>query len=294
MDEWADRSENAAIWTRKILSLACQSPATLQPHERGQVAAFAATLTGAKAFADAPGVPSPEWLCVFDASIRYAKPSSLWREKEKGVFDPLAEYGLDDDPPRDDTTASNGPRWGIDVLAAQPGDDRGADYRRLAGSFYDRATQLPPRLAHLSRWIARTAHDPATVWWAARHHQLHHNLKNDIEWRIHHSDVPMPDLVKHAWSLLFEAQEAAPEEDRRDWYTLQKSIKKDGWRPIYLRQLAILVQPQLTAKRPTGSPRPPNTPEPTRLGEVIDFDLSFSKFSRISNVMCRTRRSLTL
>ncbi|MDE0029651.1 MAG: hypothetical protein OXU42_09660 [Deltaproteobacteria bacterium] len=81
------------------MDLARRGPRKLSPHERGQVASLVRTDVGAKLFADADRPPSGEWLCVFDHRVRYG---DIGRDPvgAQPDFDPLLEYGLDDDPAR--------------------------------------------------------------------------------------------------------------------------------------------------------------------------------------------------
>jgi hypothetical protein len=74
LSAWAQRADNSETWKAGVVKLAQRLPRTLQPYERGQVAAMVATIEGAKMFANANPVPSAEWLCVFDKFVRYQKP----------------------------------------------------------------------------------------------------------------------------------------------------------------------------------------------------------------------------
>lgn len=95
---WAERAHDPDAWRSTVISMAGRGPRSLRAHERGQVASLAATIAGAKLFAEVDPPPPAEWLCVFDRSVRYAEPRSAYGSEV--LFDPLAAYGLDDDLPR--------------------------------------------------------------------------------------------------------------------------------------------------------------------------------------------------
>jgi hypothetical protein len=99
---WAERARDPNAWRGKIVTLAATPPRLLRPFERGQVAALCSSTEGAEAFASAVAPPPAEWLCVFDAACRYAKPGRTFTldSPPSPEVDPLNEYGLDDDPPR--------------------------------------------------------------------------------------------------------------------------------------------------------------------------------------------------
>ena len=92
---WAEAAGNEAKWYSTLLRLSQSEPLVLQPFERGQVAYFALTLSGAKKFSTVVPPPSAEWLLVFDSRIRLAKSKSDANDKAppKQSF----QYGLDSD-----------------------------------------------------------------------------------------------------------------------------------------------------------------------------------------------------
>ena len=93
LDAWADRADNPTLWRSAVVGLSGKGPRALAPHERGMVAHLVKTPVGAKEFAARKPGPPAEWLCVFDASYRYAKPASGFGKLLLPFiqpFDPLA------------------------------------------------------------------------------------------------------------------------------------------------------------------------------------------------------------
>ena len=76
LEAWAECADDPAVWRNAVVQSSAKGPRRLAPHERGMVAHLVRSTTGAKQFANGQPTPPAEWLCVFDASCRYAKPAS--------------------------------------------------------------------------------------------------------------------------------------------------------------------------------------------------------------------------
>lgn len=76
LEAWAERADDPAAWKNAVVQSSANGPRNLAPHERGMVAHLVRTTTGAQQFANGKPAPAAEWLCVFDASCRYAMPAS--------------------------------------------------------------------------------------------------------------------------------------------------------------------------------------------------------------------------
>jgi hypothetical protein len=270
---WAQRAESIDRWHTNTIELARRGPRDLAPHERGQVASMALTVTGSSALADAnPPVPA-EWLCVFDSLIRYGRVQSDWRG-ERETFDPLAIYRLDADPARPEGTNERSQSIGINILEPQGYDERGANFMRLAGRVARRAEPLPARLHHLGRWIAAVAADPVAIWWASHHHQMHPAIEDLINWRLRR-EQDVPAVVRRGWALYFEASQYDPQREHRDIYDLLDLIKHDGWKGPTLRQVRRVLEPCLRVTPARFHPGPPMADEELRLSRIMDADVKF-------------------
>jgi hypothetical protein len=277
LEAWAQRARNPVAWRDGVTELARRKPATVSAHERGQVAALVRSAAGAKAFADAQPLPLADWLCVFDAVLRYAEPRRDANGAAETSFDPLQNYGLDDDLPRAPSNDRNKAPQGVDLLSPITTEERAPSYIRLGGPLASRAEPLSARLDHISRWISNLANQPATVWWAAGYPALHHRLRDLIEFTITKDGYSTSNLITKAWRLLFEVYQRQTAPLRFDWHNLQRSLRRDGWTSTHLRTFAEVIRPQLKVIRPRfGDPRPPEIPEDKlRLADLARFELEF-------------------
>jgi hypothetical protein len=269
---WADRADDLQGWRRSIASMACSSPAELQPFQRGQVASLVTTAEGAAVFASADPPPHAEWLCVFDKYVRYAVPDRSFGQQEP---DPQECYGLDDDPPRPPeapNTAEDIP--GRDFLAALTPAERESRHRRLAGVSTLHGDSLSARLAHLGSWVAKVASQPAAAWWAAGYEAVHPQFLRAIEWQ--HTNGKAPEgIYQKVWLLLLERyRHAPPHHHDEGWYPFTERLKREGWIPGVFRDFERAVMPYLTAKRATRL-RPPLDSNVQDMGDVVRFELRF-------------------
>lgn len=272
LNAWADRADDPERWRRSILALATNNPKNLTAHERGQVVSLARTTAGAKLFADALDTPPAEWICVFDKHVRYGEP--LERGKEETI-DPLAFYGIDDDPPR--PKPDDGELQPItDVLSPSPMDEEKNEFNRLAGVHERAADPLSPRLFYISRWFGKTLDQPASLWWAAGYIYLHPRLEEQIDWYLNHSGLEFDPKARRLWEILLEKFERTPKEQNSPYRVVDK-IKRRGWSAQIHYELEDAVQPFLRSRRPIhAAPIPPEgAHEATRTKDIVRFEVEF-------------------
>lgn len=273
---WAARARDQTAWRTGVLGLAAQNPRALKPHERGQVASLVKNEAGALAFATAKPSPPAEWLCVFDAQLRYEQECALTLGGEE-TFDPLEAYGLDDDPPRKKARSSHEPApTGIDLLAANADDAQHAGAGRLAGAWSIAPNPLPPRLGYLSGWIASSWLQPATIWWAAGKDRLHPDLVQRLDVAMLQNKTEAP-RVRSAWALVQQTC-AEPVSDRHwQWHGLADEVPREGWSPPVLRSFAAIVRPRMTMSRQTWTGFAPALKEEnlTPASDAVSFKLSW-------------------
>ena len=256
---WADRADNPTSWRSAVAGLSAHGPRALAPHERGMVAHLVRCAIGAKEFAERkPGAPA-EWLCVFDVSCRYAKPSHGFREGTT-AFDPLETYGLDDDPPRPAEDKQQRGWPGDDLIRWRRGDDSVDHWRRLTAVSWPRSEPMPPRLFQLARWLALRIDDPDVAWWVAKqpalHPELHRMLKSAVEESPH-----LDDHARRGWMILFEALETGSEHAvDMECIAVRQRIKKQGWTSAGIRAFEAATEPVFTIKGGYGNQdaRPPS------------------------------------
>ncbi|MEW8441337.1 MAG: SIR2 family protein [Candidatus Thiodiazotropha taylori] len=277
LEEWANRADDPRKWRAKIIDLSMGGPRHISACERGQVAHLVRTTPGARLFASAVPSPPAEWLCVFDVSCRVADKSRGYGEDAE-VFDPLEVYGLDDDPPRP-TDSGQGVRLTHDnILQWRRGDENPTAFHRIGGRQVAGFEDMPPRLLHLSNWIAKQLDSPAAAWWALRQYGLHPRLMIAIR-RTLRQKVDLHPKGRRTWNFILEHHS-----DNRHfflddgWYDLKHSIKIEGWTRSILREFEIVSKPRLTHTLPHGveASKPPfNDWEETNLSELTKWELKF-------------------
>ncbi len=237
---WADRADDPTAWRTAVVESSGRGPRKLAPHERGMVAHLVRTPIGARQFADRKPTPSAEWLCVFDAACRYAKPGL---GKDSNRADPLEAYRLDDDLPRP-SRDYQGHSWpGDDLITWRRGDESVDGWQRLSHVHSLSSDPMPSRLHHLARWLVSCVKDPVLAWWVARqralHPRLHEMLKRAVE-----NDTAFNDNARRVWMILFEVLDGGPPESVESaWFEVQKRIKRQGWTSAVIRALEAATEP---------------------------------------------------
>ena len=259
LEAWAERADDPAAWRNAVVQLSANGPRALAPHERGMVAQLVRSTTGAKQFASSKPAPPAEWLCVFDASCRYANPASGLGGFQQ-PFDPLETYGLDDDPPRTHAGEQRNSARGDDLISWRRGDDSVDRWQSLSRSWVPPHDPIPSRLFHLAGWMVSCVNDPILAWWVARqpalHPRLHRMLKRTVE-----DSIDLIDKARRGWMVLLEALEGGthPTTDA-NLVDLSKQIQERGWTPGLILTFEALTEPVFDAGPPMtiAEPRPPS------------------------------------
>ena len=259
LEAWAECADDPAAWRNAVVQSSANGPRRLAPHERGMVAHLVRSTTGAKQFANGRPAPPAEWLCVFDASCRYAKPA-IGFGKFLQPFDPLETYGLDDDPPRSQAGEQHNSSRGDDLISWRRGDDSVDRWQGLSRSRRPQHDPIPPRLFHLAGWLASCVNDPVLAWWVARQPALHSTLHRMLERAVEDS----PDLIdgaRRGWMVLLKSLESGthPTADE-NLVGLPKQVRERGWTPGLILEFEALTEPVFDAGPPMtlAEPRPPS------------------------------------
>jgi hypothetical protein len=281
LEEWARRARDPEGWYETVIAMAGRGPENLLPHERGQVAHIVRTLEGARKFAAAASPPPADWLCVFDPTVRYAKPGRLstTAAAEGNYIDPFGLYGLDSDPPpapiggEQYFAKREMPSDAFNALVLTRLDQQEPGPNRMASIYGRWALSVPvlaDRLAHLGRWICKIAHQPAAIWWAAGKRGLHPLIQNWIRTEVQREGTSCPAPIRRAWRLLFEAWEAQPDEVHGRSFALRTAVTLDGWSSALVRELAAAHRPYLTVQRPfLSAPKPPDPDAEVQLHDLL-------------------------
>lgn len=273
---WADASASPDEWTDSVLELAQKSPTSLTAFERGQVVQLLNTAKGATAFANAEPPISSEWMCVFDAYVRYGKPRKASWEEGADEIDPLALFGLDSDLPRptsDDKTFF--PEETVSPLNWRKGDSSFPERQTLLGADPLRNNPLPDRMHHIARWFGKVCHEPAAIWWASGWKNLNPQMLWFVSNRIRsRQGDSMPAKAQTFWSFYLDAVESTSYEDRKySWFDFEGRVKQAGWSPSTVRFFERCAQPIVEASRSTlAKPVPPSGNwDEHRLRDVIEL-----------------------
>jgi len=295
---WAKRATSPEGWQQTVLGLARQDAKTLQPFERGQVAHLVSTAAGAKAFAEATDVPPAEWLCVFDAYQRYAKP---FRENigvyELGkMYDPFDDYGLDkDSQPQRISEEKNHrqqerkvPDTAWDAFKTTPHEIQTLfelNSTVFRGYFAMNAANLPPRLKQLAIWLSKIVDQPTAVWWASHYRGLHPEVQALISWEILNGKKAINPVIRQAWIYLIGIWRDDIAFMRTYPYRLfsdfKQLVKIDGWSNQVLRQYAAITRPYL-AVQPWKKPKLPLCHDSINMSDLLDLKVQY--FNHINDI----------
>ena len=286
LEAWAQRADDPLAWQQRVVELAQKGPRKVEKHERGQVTSLVRTIDGAKLFAEADPPPPGEWLCVFDNTVRHGNverdPHGL-----QPSFDPLIEYGLDDDPPRPAGNESEQRPPSDDLLSQGPTDSNNGISVKLTEVPPQENVSLPDRLSYLASWIGRVAHEPVVPWWAAKHTRLHPQILSWIERRLRLSDHDFPPLARSVWKLLLEKLRISPNGDSLfSFFRVEQLIAVEGWTNNVLEVFERYVSPYLTIESFPGRNfgRPPgNDWTELRLSDIAEFAIGFPYITDIES-----------
>jgi hypothetical protein len=285
---WAQRARDPVAWRKRIAAVANTSPQQLKPFERGQVVALCSSKEGAQVFASSVPPRPADWLCVFDAVCRYWEPERdfAYGEKPSPRLDPLDHYGLDDDPPRPRQPAQGQPRLGIDVLAPLKADELIVSQTGLIAGPRQTTSPLNTRLLILAQWIQSVMASPTTIWWAARRGALHRHVHQQLCWALDHGAAKCEPVVRLAWRLVLEAQDALPDDMREGWWAVQSQIRTEGWTTRTIREFAIATRPRITVQGARWAAHvPPDDDSPITLQRIARFDVTYPKLIEIAAIV---------
>lgn len=179
---WAERARDVDGWHARLLSRTAAGPATVDDNVRGQIAHVVSTPEGSRRLLSAPTLHG-SWLLSFDPRHRYGVPSRAEPYDDASeLFDPFTALGLDfeapPEPAADDTFVHRAifnkrtiPEDAWDAFAPNRFDieESGVQaFSDIRGQRSDAARALPQRLSNIGVWLHQIAHQPVTLWWAAR------------------------------------------------------------------------------------------------------------------------------
>lgn len=271
LEQWAFRADNPEGWKRSVVEKSRKGPRALDPYERGMVVHLVRSQKGAQLFAKAEPPITPEWLCVFDETVRKAKPVIDYHN-DKSEFSPLEVYGLDDDIVGDgDLSAGIG-----DILKWRNGDEYPLLIDGLVAEYRRGWRPLSSRIDLMGDWIVSCMGSPIVAWWVGKKICLDDNLVRRLEKGVR--DIGMTAELKAHWMALLEAVRDVRNADNHDfaWYECIRRIESENWSNSSLRYLEYATRPRFSIEQYLGVSRA-RPPHP-------DFNESESRFGNYLKV----------
>lgn len=277
LQAWAETYRDGVTGKERIVvahALARPSASTRQDDFVGRMLWALSDPSGlpARRFAEFNPVPSLDWLLDAFAADRY------------GHAD-LARFGV---PPRDN--ADSKLRFS---LIHRPAPYPLAPPMRLVAGVIA-GTQWDDVMFQLARWLVRHLNDRRVVLWIAeRGGQLHEQLNWLIEHRLDElaklqrdgktSDlddirahapnaIPGP-LMRTLWRLLLSGRVKSPWREP-DLYRWKHRLRREGLTATLRLELRELLSPEVRLSKPfRWGGEPESTDEPTRLRQLVDWEL---------------------
>lgn len=226
----------------------------------------------ARRFAEFNPVPSLDWLLDAFATDRYG-------------HNDLVRFGV---PPRDNAD----PKLRFSLIHRPAPYPLAPPMRLVAGGIA--ARQWDDVMVQLARWLVRHLNDPRLVLWIAeRGGQLHEQWIWQIEHRLDElaqlerdgktseladirahapNAIPVP-LMRTLWRLLLSGRVKSPWREP-DLYRWKSRLKREGLTATVRLELRELLSPKVRLSKPfRWGDEPASTDEPTRLRQLVDWEL---------------------
>jgi hypothetical protein len=277
LQAWAETYRDGVTGKERIVvahALARPSASTRQDDFVGRMLWALSDPSGlpARRFAEFSPVPSLEWLLDAFAANRY------------GHTD-LVRFGV---PPRD--TAD--PKLRFSLIHRPAPYPLAPPMRLVAGGIA--ATQWDDVMFQLARWLLRHLNDPRLVLWIAeRGGELHEQWAWQIERRLdelaqleregrtsdledirtHAPDAIPGPLMRALWRLLLGGRVKSPWREP-DLYRWKSRLEREGLTAALRLEIRELLSPKVRLSKPIRwGEEPANTNEPTRLRQLVEWEL---------------------
>jgi hypothetical protein len=277
LQAWAETYRDGVTGKERIVvahALARPSASTQQDDFVGRMLWALSDPSGlpARRFAEFNPVPSLDWLLDAFAADRY------------GHTD-LARFGV---LPRDNAD----PKLRFSLIHRPAPYPLAQPMRLVAGGVA--ATQWDDVMSQLARWLVRHLNDPRLVLWiAGRGGQLHEQWIWQIEHRLDelaqlerdgkmselediraHAPNAIPGLLMRTlWRLLLSGRVKSPWREP-DLYRWKSRLKREGLTATLRLELRELLSPEVRLSKPFRlGEEPESTDEPTRLRQLVDWEL---------------------
>lgn len=277
LQAWAETYRDGVTGKERIViahALARPSASTRQDDFVGRMLWALSDPSGlpAKRFAEFNPVPSLDWLLDAFAADRYGHTDlARFDVPPRGKADPKLRFSL------------------IHRPAPYP---LAAPMRLVAGAISH--SKWDDVMSQLARWLVRHLNDPRVVLWIAeRGGQLHEQWIWEIEReldrltrlqvdgkmsdlddiRAHAPNAIPGPLMRTLWRLLISGRVKSPWREA-DLYRWKSRLKRDGLTATLRLELRELLSPKVSLRKPfRWGEEPQSTDEPTRLQQLVDWEL---------------------
>lgn len=277
LQAWAETYRDGVTGKERIVvahALARPSASTRQDDFVGRMLWALSDPSGlpARRFAEFSPVPSLDWLLDAFALDRY------------GHTD-LARFGV---PPRDNAD----PKLQFSLIHRPAPYPLAPPMSLVAGGIA--VTQWDDLMLQLARWLLRHVNDPRVILWIAeRGGRLHEQwiwliehkldelaqLERDgktpelDEIRAHAPNAIPGPLMRSLWRLLLSGRVKSPWREP-DVYRWKSRLKREGLTASLRLELRELLSPKVRLSKPfRWGEEPESTDEPTRLRQMVDWEL---------------------
>lgn len=274
---WAETYRDGVTGKERIVvahALARPSASTRQDDFVGRVLWALSDSSGlpARRFAEFNPVPPLDWLVEAFTADRY------------GHTD-LVRFGV---PPRDRTD----PKLRFSLIHRPAPYPLAPPMRLVAGGIA--ATQWDDVMFQLARWLVRHLNDPRVVLWIAEcggelHEQWIRQIEHKLEElarlerdgktselediRAHAPNAIPGPLMRSLWRLLLSGRVKSPWREP-DLYRWKSRLKREGLTATMRLELRELLSPKVRLGKPfRWGEEPESTDEPTRLRQLVDWEL---------------------
>ncbi|MUK69692.1 SIR2 family NAD-dependent protein deacylase [Aliivibrio fischeri] len=292
LESWAERASDPDAWYQRVITKAGMGPHHLKPFERGQIAHIVSTAEGAKKFANSEALAPATWLHVFDPELRYEGPRKTLTGTESlaDIVDPFHFYSLDSDytpqyiDPDNIYNKREIPTGAWDAFEFNSLDIKNSQEQgiiRFRGDNFNtpQFSTLPQRLNTLAWWLSKVAEQPEAIWWVTKQKCLHPWVQLILKSELDRRSKDMNSTLNQVWGYILDTFEHIDRKEELSWFSLERSIKDNGWCPRKLRHFAKVIQPYIKVTPPYRTSDEFNR-EQISLNDLIHLDVYYPELPR--------------
>lgn len=261
ISKWAGAVTAPNLWDQQIHGLCQKLPQNLSAFERGQVASFVATRSGAEKFRQFNPVPKADWMCVFDRGIRLADPQTVTLKSGQEIdLDRLDYYGIDRDPTRQELDSYGNAditHIGEDFAGRLQSERPPALAERVANLNYAELWRTRSRVTALCDWFAKVVHEPAAIWWLIKQKTIHPIILKELDDRVIRGSIGSTEKQRIFWLLFVRFHKNRVITHDLEWFNFERKVR-NGWTDQAVKEFEELSKPSLQIKSYSNQYLPPS------------------------------------